>query len=160
MRVTRFVVALSVLALSTAGNANAQYQSTPLAVSSARSTDRVIVAAVRTENGKAAELAAADVSATPTALDARNFADARARDTNDGLGRLGYILIGAAIGAGVAGGALLLAKATSDCDCETRDIAMAAGGGAVIGGFIGSVAFGLRKDQGGQGPQPARSRSR
>lgn len=152
MRVTGFVIALGGLLLSAPSPAPAQQLPAPIGVVAMRTADRTpsIVA-------DSAARSAADASAASSVLDARDFTAPReAAGAGEGLGRVAYIVIGAAVGAGVAAGVLAIAKSTSDCECGGRSMGYAAMGGGVVGGFLGSVAYGMRRDQGGT-TTPARN---
>ena len=150
MRVTGFVVALGGFLLCAPALMQAQVQPAPLGVVAVRVADRPSPEALRS---------AADTGATRSPLFVRDFADTREVTVDDRMGRIGYIAAGAAVGAGVAAGVILLAKSVSDCNCESRSFGYAAATGAVVGGFLGSVAFGMRRDQGGSSPpaSPARN---
>ena len=145
MRVTGFVLALGGLLLLAPAPAQAQQLPAPIGVVAMRTADRAPSLAA-----DSSARPAADASATRSLVDARDFAaPGEAVGDRSGMGRVGYILVGAVAGAGVAAGVLAIAKGTSDCECGGRSMGYAAMGGAVVGGFLGSVAFGMRRDQGG-----------
>ena len=144
MRASRFVVGLAGLILCASVTAEGQYQPEPAALSSSARTAVTTATVVSTAPVSAVEVAVADATVRTT-LDPRTFTDPRVQ--SDGMGRLGYILIGAVVGGAAVYGLGLAAKGISDCECSGRSLGIAAAGGAVVGGFIGSVAFGMRNDQ-------------